>query len=184
MSKTKEINQRQDGENMKLTLYRSDLRPEFEDMSFHEAKFKHFNENAQQAIVAVGRAVFFAYDHSDYNAIFLPKSKKQSTSKREVGQGELEPALISNNIAQLFFSDIRDCRPDIRPCLESSTHRRVLVWNRELTDKNLAWLRRAWYAENPTPIGARHDIGGFFLAEGDVASWSLIGKTLIVKQYQ
>ena len=60
---------------MKLTLHRHDLRSEFEDISFRESSFEHFNEDAQRAIIAVGRAVFWAYDRSNYNAIITPKSK-------------------------------------------------------------------------------------------------------------
>ena len=63
---------------MKLTLHRHDLRPEFEDISFYEASFEHFNENAQRAIIAAGYAVFWPHNQSNEMRIFVPKSKKQN----------------------------------------------------------------------------------------------------------
>lgn len=61
---------------MKLTLDRLDLRKEYKDISCSKTKFGHFSDKAQVAIRTVGRAVFYEYDRSSYNAIYPPKVEK------------------------------------------------------------------------------------------------------------
>jgi hypothetical protein len=61
---------------MKVLLTREDLKPEHENIPFSASKFKHFNKDAQAAIVIAGEALF-VHDteriHYLYNKIYPPK---------------------------------------------------------------------------------------------------------------
>ena len=61
---------------MKLTLNREDLKPEHESTNCSLVKFEHLNEKAQLATRLLGRATFFEYDQSSYNAVFPPEEAK------------------------------------------------------------------------------------------------------------
>jgi hypothetical protein len=54
---------------MKLTLDREDLKPQFQEMPCRHTSFENFKEEVQEAILAVGRATFYEYDGRNYNAI-------------------------------------------------------------------------------------------------------------------
>lgn len=72
-----EFNEKQHGEKrMRLILDRLDLKPEFERVNCSQTRFEHFDEKAQQAILAVGHATFQEFDSSNYNRIFAPKPEK------------------------------------------------------------------------------------------------------------
>lgn len=60
---------------MKLTLDRLDLLPEHENMNCSRTKFEHFNDKSKKAIISVGRATFYEFDRSNYNAIYPPKKE-------------------------------------------------------------------------------------------------------------
>lgn len=63
---------------MELNLHREDLKPEHKDISCSKTRFEHFNEEAQQAILAAGRGVFRDDDRwRSYNAILKPESAGQ-----------------------------------------------------------------------------------------------------------
>lgn len=70
---------------MKLTLDRDDLKETRKEVACSLTKFKHFNAQAQRAILLVGKATFQEYDRSSYNVIYPPK-QEQSRSKAMLGQ--------------------------------------------------------------------------------------------------
>lgn len=70
---------------MQLTLDPIDLKPEHQTgldtrninpkISANQTSFDTFPEDVQAAIVAVGGAVYYAWDHMTYNPIMPPKQK-------------------------------------------------------------------------------------------------------------
>ena len=63
---------------MRLTLDPLDLKPEHRDkdrakLNTSKVRFQHFTGQTQKAIVAAGRATYYAWDRQTYNAILPPK---------------------------------------------------------------------------------------------------------------
>lgn len=65
-----------EGAEMKLTLHREDLRPEYQNINCSQTRFGHFKAEVQSAISVVGKAQFREYDDSNYNAIYLTATPK------------------------------------------------------------------------------------------------------------
>lgn len=57
---------------MELTIGREDMRPGYQETNCSQTKFEHFNDQVQRVIKAVGRAMFYEYDRTNYNTIYPP----------------------------------------------------------------------------------------------------------------
>ncbi len=63
---------------MELRLYTSDLLPRYRDtIPCSATRFGHFNKKAQRAILAVGEAMYFTNQNTNYNKIFTPRVQMQ-----------------------------------------------------------------------------------------------------------
>lgn len=58
---------------MKLELGYEDLKPEHKECNPSQTRFDKFTDKVQQAIRAVGEAMFYNGDKSNYNKIYPPK---------------------------------------------------------------------------------------------------------------
>jgi hypothetical protein len=62
---------------MKLILRDEDLRPEFQHLNPSQIKFKHFLDNVQECITAVGQALYRNSTDDGHAAIYPPKKKEE-----------------------------------------------------------------------------------------------------------
>ena len=64
---------------MKLELYEENLKPEYQNLPCRAIKFEHLTDEAQQAVVAVGRGTFYrdrGTHLENYNVVYAPEVAK------------------------------------------------------------------------------------------------------------
>lgn len=76
---------------MQLTINRSDLRPEYVNTNCSQTKFNHFSDEAQQAMLVTGRAVFWESDGRNYNTVYPPKKDNKPLQSRKFNHNEHLP---------------------------------------------------------------------------------------------
>lgn len=61
---------------MKLSLYSEDLKPEHQNLTARAVRFEHLSDEAQAAVILVGRGVFYECDRwNSYNVVNPPKPR-------------------------------------------------------------------------------------------------------------
>jgi hypothetical protein len=68
---------------MELKLYDEDLRDEFKDVNTSMTQFKHFNSQAQKAVMAVGRGLYIGPRGDTHNAIYPPVRQQRGDSSKK-----------------------------------------------------------------------------------------------------
>lgn len=79
---------------MNLELWPDDLRPEAESVHLQNLSFEHFKPDVQQAILLVGRAVFYRWARDGYHAIYPPKAALQSAASPGTFRTPLAPGSV------------------------------------------------------------------------------------------